>query len=311
MTVASQVMPSFFDRHAVLEKCQYLTACQLWPLRARADPEGWLKNFLDDELQYATQLLNSVLLFRHTFMDEMFRSAFQSLSRSCYEHGDSATVVRGRWRAFVDTVLITHVSGEIPSPTDSGYAFARRAKKVLGIDETRILPPEVVLAQLAGAAAPPVVFVDDFVGSGSQFIHSWHREYTVDGSSGVSFARVAASGNSRFFYAPLICTELGRAAIQTECPEVEVQAAHVLDPRYSAVHPDSVIWPQALRTGAAEFIKAASKRAGIPDSPGDVNHFEGFGSLGLTVAFEDTVPDATLPILRWKSSTWEPLFRYS
>src|SRR5947208_14205280 len=41
------------------------------------------------------------------------------------------------WRAFVDSVIVTRVTGEIPSDTDSGYTFARKARQLLGIPEER------------------------------------------------------------------------------------------------------------------------------------------------------------------------------
>ncbi|MBX3406696.1 MAG: hypothetical protein KF869_08025 [Phycisphaeraceae bacterium] len=309
MTVADLVTPHFVDRVAVLEKCRYFTTCQIWPLRTRADPEAWLENFRDDELPHAIQLLNSVLLFQTPFIDRLFYSAFQSLSRFLFKPGDSLTIAQSRWRTFVDSVLLTHVTGEDPSTTDSGYTFARKAKKVLGIDESRILPPDEVLKRLVNSGPQPVVFVDDFVGSGNQFVTSWHREYSIGPGSRLSFAKAAATGSGPFAYTPLICTSQGYAVIAQDCPVVKIQAAHVLDPRYSAIHPQSVIWPDSLRSSAHQFLRTVSLRAGVPDSPGSVDHFEGFNSLGLTIAFEDSVPDASLPILRWTANDWKPLLR--
>jgi hypothetical protein len=171
------------------------------------------------------------------------------------------------------------------------------------------LAPDEVLKRLVNSGPQPVVFVDDFVGSGNQFVASWHREYSTGPSSRLSFAKAAATGSGPFFYTPLICTALGQDVIAQQCSLVRIQAAHVLDPRYSAIHPQSVIWPDSLRGTALQFLRTVSSRAGIPDSPGSVDHYEGFNSLGLTIAFDDSVPDASLPILRWMANDWKPLLR--
>ena len=309
MTAPEQVTPHYPDSFTVLEKCKYFTTCQVWPLKSRADPEAWLSNFRQDEMAHATQLLNSVLLFQPPFMNGLFYSAFQSLSHRLVRGSDSFATAQARWRSFVDRVIITHVSGENPSTTDSGFTFARKAKKTLGIQESQILPPEEAIERVMALRAQPVVFVDDFVGSGNQFVVTWKRQHAIRTANTVSFQNLAAMGFGEYFYVPLICTDLGRGRIVRECPDVHIQAAHVLDPRYSALHPDSVIWPELLRTTAPTFLREVSMRAGIPNDPTSVHHYQGFCSLGLTIAFEDSVPDATVPLLSWNENGWKPLLR--
>jgi hypothetical protein len=57
-------------------------------------------------------------------------------------------------------------------------------------------------------------------------------------------------------------------------------------------------------------VKAVSARIGIPDSGGAVvNDWQGFHCLGLSLAFYDSVPDATLPIFYWEENGWNPLIK--
>ena len=56
--------------------------------------------------------------------------------------GDSFLTLQAKWRLFVDTVIITYVTGETPNPTDSGVSFARRARQSLRIDQAMIMEPD-------------------------------------------------------------------------------------------------------------------------------------------------------------------------
>ena len=65
----------------VSRKCSFFAAAQLWPLKSKVDPDGWLGNFDQDDRKYAFQLLNSFLYFSRTMVDRLFFSAMQGLSR--------------------------------------------------------------------------------------------------------------------------------------------------------------------------------------------------------------------------------------
>src|SRR6267378_2337140 len=133
------------DRHFVLSKCDYFLDVQIWPLRQVIDPKLWLENFTASEIDHAVHLLNAFLYFSEPFVDEMFKAAFQGLSRIVVPETDSFLTIQTSWREFVDKVVITNVTGETPNISDSGVSFTRRAKLLLGISETRTLTNEQVL----------------------------------------------------------------------------------------------------------------------------------------------------------------------
>lgn len=292
------------DEEFVLKKCAYFRDVGLWPRTEVVSPEQWLSNFTDEENPYAVQLLNSFQYFSEDLTNELFAAAFQGISSHVWlKHGPSVASV---WASLVDRALICPVEGERPNPTDSGYLFARRARQLLEIDEARILRPRDALFRLLASSAP-VVFVDDFVGSGNQFIDTWTRLYAFPGTVGLSFKTVASVRGGEFYYCPLVCTEYGAQRISTECPEVVVSAAHLVTARDGAFALDSRMWPPSLLRGATEFIRVASERAGIP-AAGE-NGWKGFHELGLAVGFAHSVPDATLPIFYWENNGWNPLLR--
>ena len=295
------------NRQFVLTKGEYFSEIQLWPLRKELDCENWLKNFTNSELPHAVQLLNSFLYFSNPLLDAMFVAAFQTLSMKIADPRMSIALAREKWREFVDSVIVTYPTGETPNPTDSGFTYARKARQLLQIPQERIVSPQDALATILSGAKCPIVFVDDFVGTGHQFATTWQREVPSLGK--VSFKTSGVAPGS-CFYCPLFCTEKGNTTLAGFCPEVILSPVHLLSSRFSALAGDSLIWPPKYQTTAFDFLQQASKRAGIPDSGGSQpDDWQGFGKLGLTLALGDSVPDATLPIFYWEKNGWKPLVR--
>lgn len=296
------IAPAQVNRDFVLAKCNYFVNVQLWPLKSKINPEQWLSNFTSDEIDHAVHLLNSFIFFPDAIVNQLFVSAFQDLSRTIRRPSEPFISTRAAWKTFCSDVLITYVTGETPNATDSGYTFARKARQLIDITENRILSPNAVLNELIANGPRPVVFVDDFVGSGNQFLATWNRPVRIRDGHTMSFQHYASvSRQTDFFYCPLVCTQYGREQIVSKCPVVTLNSAHYLPPTYSAIADNSVIWPEHLRQTGPRFVETASRRAGIPE-----DKWRGYRNLGLALAFDHGVPDATLPIFYWNSG-WKPL----
>ena len=148
--------------------------------------------------------------------------------------------------------------------------------------------------------------VDDFAGSGEQFIKTWSRMYQMSDGSQASFESMASLAGADVYYIPTVATEHAVRRIQLAAPSVRLRTAHLLTDHYSAVDPHSVVFPDALRPEARDFVARTSAQAGIPSS------MElGWDDLALALAFEHSVPDATLPILWADTPTWNSLLRRS
>lgn len=281
----------------------YLSDIRVWGPTMKTAARRWLRNFSEPEHPFAAALLESFIYFPATFVDRLFVAAFDALAPEVASGVDDYSITQRVWRDFFDDLLVTHPTGEMPNVTDSGYAFDRRARQMLQIPQEHVLEPEGVIELLARGRTCPVAFVDDFVGSGDQFVKTWQRIYrTAQGDH--SFHSLAAAGAGPFFYCPLICTTRGLEVLERSCPRLLVRPAHLLPPEYSAAHPKSLVWPDSLRDGAVEFVESASARAGVPG-----NQLWGYADLGLLVAFEHGVPDATLPIMWWEEDGWVPLVK--
>jgi hypothetical protein len=294
-------------RDRVLEKCTYFLDVRVWPLHAAVNPQQWLGNFEKHELEYALHLLDSFIYFSEEAVDALLKAGVQGLSRTMKGDLPSLSSAQARWRTFLDTVVVTYVTGESPNVTDSGFAFARKARQVLGIPDAQIVSPEVAL-EVASREHAPVLFVDDFVGSGSQCIATWHRPYQLNGRTTSFAAELTQRGSA--YYCPMVCTDRGLSSIRARCPALIIEPTHIIGPEYSALSPVSLTWPDALRLAGPAFVEKVSRRIGIPDTAGvAVDDWRGFRALGLALAFNNSVPDATMPIFYWEQNGWMPLIR--
>lgn len=290
-------LPVDLTREYVIGKCDYFASIGIWPTKVVLDPERWLTNFLDNELEHALYLLNAFAYYSSALMDQIFGTAIRTIARR---------MTLGQWHEFLDNLVVTIVTGEEPNVADSGHLFARKARS-LGIPEERIINPDEASLLVQSGFDGPVVFVDDFVGSGHQFVKAWERPHTTPYDS---FKALVPIFQAEFYYCPAFCTEFGLKRINAECPEVTVNPGIFIPAYYGALALNSVVWPSKLQNTAKEFIRSTSERAGIPDTNGQKpNDWRGFAGLGLTIAFEDSVPDATLPIIYWDQNGWRPLMR--
>jgi hypothetical protein len=297
------------DRAFIIDRCRSLVEFQLWPPPMEARIEPWLNNFTADEGDTALHLLNSLLYISESLVAQLFLAAFQNLSALARVKGASYLPARSAWQHFFDTLIVTRVTGETPSPADSGYIFARLARDRLGIPESQIVEPDQAIIGLIALPNRPVLFVDDFVGSGQQFITTWTRSYPIGSGASASFQQLAARRNSSgFFYCPAICTEYGAEQIYQRCPNVVLSPGNFLSKEYGCFHPHSIIWPRNSCQTHVAALESASKRAGIPDTGGK-DDWRGFHRLGLCLALHHKTPDATIPLLYWDQNGWQPLVR--
>lgn len=294
-------MHGLFARTAesLAERSEALVELQVWPVSTRLDWRGWLSNFSKDEQFFARCLLEAFLYYGEDQARALLSAAFHGISRDVARSANTYSERETLWHAFIDSVVVTYVEGETPSPTDSGFAFARKARQVLGVDESRILRPVEAL-QTSQREHCPILFVDDFVGSGKQFESTWQRQLT-GGLTG-TFRDLARTGTSSIWYAPLIATQYGLSRLAVKAPEAIIRPAHTIGVEYSSNHDEALVWPSGAHDDARQFVEDATKRAGYK-----VSEAWGFHDLGLGIAITDTIPDACLPIFYSEKNNWRPL----
>lgn len=283
----------------VLARCEALKRAGMWLPEPRIRPRAWIDNFDDGDQILAAQLLERFVFYNQRLTDSLLTTSFYSIADGL-KKGPTAPTREQLLQALPNAVF-TPVSGETPNPTDSGYFLCRRTRQVLNIDEAKI--KNTTDALKAAAVGQPVIFVDDFIGSGDQFLTTWQ-----DSSTGFSFEEIQSEVGFTAIYVSLVGTEMGIANIANQAPTVAVCVTHKIDNR-------GTLWGlRASDPSLYDQIVALLKKYTTRLTPHDAYMHQhmylmfGYKHRGLFFAFEHSVPDATLPIF-WCRGTnnWEPL----
>jgi hypothetical protein len=292
---------------AVLTKCANLRDCGMWAAEPKVRPAAWLQNFTDTEKPIAAALLDHFVFFSSVAVDAMLLSGFRALR-------DSAVRARGRNAATLleHQAVFTPVEGEVPNTTDSGHLFCRKLRQILALPDSRFLDPDAAIER--AAAGEPIVFLDDFVGSGDQFVSTWERQYRS--SAPRSFREAHGAAPFPATYLALVGTADGCSRIGRKAPGVEVSVCHILSNLYG-VHslPRNALKPDGIdvAAGVEALLSTYDSRLQLPHyfDTQDLRKY-GYGEYGLQIAFEHSTPDATLPIF-WADggARWTPLVRRS
>jgi hypothetical protein len=204
--------------------------------------------------------------------------------------------------------VFTPVEGETPNRTDSGNLLCRKARQLLGVPQERVVEPTQALDY--AKRGNTVVFLDDLIGSGDQYIKTWKRKYSSVRPR--SFADTQATTRFIAIYVALVATADGLEQIHKKAPHVAVSTAHILD-RSSTVHelkptPPSPM-PDITSAVASMLKKYESRLSPEEDYIAKKRAYKIFGYKkgGLMFAFGHSVPDSSLPIFWSPGARWTPL----
>lgn len=300
-------MTDFGNEKFSMECCDKLTALQAWPF-SKINVDQWLSNFDDRDRPFALHMVSQFIYLNDQLVDAQFLSSFQGLSNIMQLQWEPFGDAQRRWNTFLSTCLIVPVQGEHPSPADSGYTFARKARQILRIQENQLVNLDHAIAMIDAGQNLPIVFVDDFVGSGEQFtktINRVSRHADVIGKSVAHLLTVRL--DQPVYYSNVTMTQKGRDRIAKEFPNVALSSGNVLGPEYSWVSDQSKMWPIDRRDDSIGIIEKYSREIGYIDDAGSESDWRGFHCLGLGLAFEHSTPDATLPIFFSDNNGWKPL----
>ena len=283
----------------VLARCEALKRAGMWLSEPTIRPRAWIENFDDCDKILAAQLLERFVFYNQKFTDSLLTTSFYSIADGL-KKGPSAPAREQLLQALPNSVF-TPVSGETPNPTDSGYFLCRRARQVLNVDEGKIKNANDALK--AASNGQPVVFVDDFIGSGDQFLSTWK-----DSRTGESFEKIQSKVGFAAIYVSLVGTEVGIVNIGNHAPSVAVCVTHKIDDR-------GTLWGlRASNPSLYSQIDVLLKKYKSRLTPHDAYMHQqnylmyGYKHRGLFFAFEHSVPDATLPIFWCRgTNSWEPL----
>ncbi len=286
----------------VLSKCKLFKASTLWPNEQKIRPRAWIDNFEEKDKEIASLLLDCFIYYKNDHTDALLMSAYHSIAHLDIDLGSSSL------EQFMGNAKFTVVTGEEPNPTDSGNFIIRKVRQLLKVPEHNIVPVEDAIAHAKQGGT--VIFLDDFIGSGDQFIRTWQRKYGNQPQQ--SFEDIYQTKSFHGIYVTLVACSKGMETIRLKAPSVHVAPAHVLSQTSSVF---GIELRNINQFQLDEFLTKYSARL-TPNEQYIANypHFKKYGyhGIGALMAFEHSVPDATLPIF-WSPGTddWVPLIERS
>ncbi|MDF2432027.1 MAG: hypothetical protein JWP44_1658 [Mucilaginibacter sp.] len=289
-----------------IARAKFFQTVHAWPLSEDLNYDGWLKNFNEgEERNIACNMLDFFIHYSSKMVEQMLKTSVSNSGYILAKH-----FVDWQHSDFKDRCIYSFIPGETLNPTDSGHIFTRILRDVMGIPENRIVNYIYLPQKLDSINKPtPIIFVDDFVGSGNQVRQAWlDNKFTYNNKT---LSEICSDGNHCAIYAPLIVNCDGHTVITTSCKGLHLCATHILGPEYDMFNKDCICWKNDIDLfykGTALILKKSGE-LGIPSTNGQhVNDEKGFGAQGLAISFHHGAPDAILPLFYWKEN-WTPLIK--
>ena len=263
--------------------------------------DQWLANFKTDEERYLAAKILDSLIYRSdrqtiALMKHLFQVSLPDYSR---KHNLPRSLGNLYWSMkdrYVDpSVRVAPVLPDLAGPTKSGPTYTRDLKRHLRFSESWIVFGTEAIQYLDQLDA--LIFIDDFLGTGQQF-----SEFLE--SSGLSLDLARAN----VIYAPLTGHYRAIEKLQTDFPGLHVIPVEVLDEKHSFFSEQAGNFDDGVNNAklALDHYHMLLADRGI-DVQGKSR--QGYGGLEIVYAFENAVPDNSLPILWWhQSENWKPLF---
>lgn len=288
-------------------RSKFFQTVQAWPLDEDLNYEGWLDNFTTgEERELACMILGFFNHYSSKMVIQMLKTSVSGAGYIFVKHFSD-------WKHtdFENRCIYSFIPGETMNPTDSGHIFTRILRDEMRVPEGRIVNYMYMPQVLEQLTEPtPIIFVDDFVGSGAQVRKAWlQNKFSYNGKT---LSEMCITAGHSVVYAPLVVNSDGYKVITRDCIGLHLSPTHILGPEYNLFDPDCICWngDVTLFQKGTELILAKSRMLGIPSTNGvDVRDEKGFGRQGLAISFHHGAPDAIPAFFYWNSDSWTPLIR--
>jgi hypothetical protein len=249
---------------------------------------AWLEQFEDiEEQRLMFTLVKSLRFFKEDFVRERMRVANGIVMRDMR--------INARSRRLRE-VIVSYLDGAAKSGAHYARLYARENNVLLGnVVEVSALRERIEQTPEAQA----LVFVDDFIGTGTTAVEGVRRLHAVCGS-------LLIEKQLRVFLVAVTGFEVARERIEIEAERLELPlTVHVCEPLEDTArcfHSENQIFGnEATR----EKAKAVAKRYGLKLAN---KHPLGHEDSQALLTFSDACPNNTLPILWSSANGWLPLF---
>ena len=291
----------------IRERCEDLINIGIWSGIHVQQLRRWLSNFQTKQEKYFAACILDNLIYRSeeqtiALLKQLFQRTLPDLIRlnisavdTIYDWEEELKKSPADCRINPEIRLVAATRRQDP-PTKSAYQIARLIKRFLHIDESWIINSWDIMENI-GCNVKIFVFIDDFLGTGTQF-------ESLINDEGLNHVLSEAY----FAYLPLTAHVQGISYLQKNFPFLHVSATEILDETYGVFHEESACFQDEENSPqiAKEFYYNLLEKYEI-SIPGPDRR--GFGDLELAYIFQHAAPDNSLPILWWAySEKWHPLF---
>lgn len=269
--------------------------------------ENWIAYFTTDQEKVLCGLILESLVFRskeqtqallsnivEKSIPQLIQNTHPEISRNLY------SILTNKYpREYKDVIKIVPVIKNNDPPTKSGPLVARLYNKEIGVNDKFMEWPWNL--KNLGVETKIVIFIDDFVGTGDQFLEFFNLFFSDYNSY--------KSNDFELIYAPLGACKVGLDKIRKFIPGIKICQSEIiseenkffsgLNLRYKNIDNDTI--NELINTynnflnkfGLGKLLK---------------KYGNGYGGLELTYAYAHGTPNATLPILWASSEQYESIF---
>ena len=188
------------------------------------NPAKWLNNFDDEDKGTAAFLLDKFVFYNIELSNILLKSSYNYLGDG-FPRGPTNMTASEILHSLPNAYYLP-VEGENPRPTDSGNYICRMSRQILRVPDENIVLPDVAVSH--AEAGNQVIFFDDFIGSGDQFLKTWRRPYNDRNGNVRSFSDIATNRPFVAIYIALVSTDFGLGEINKHAPLVTVSVSHLL-----------------------------------------------------------------------------------
>ena len=285
---------------SIFDRSRDLIAYNIWSGLPPHQLDTWINNFRSPEEQYFAAKVLDALIYRPksqtiALLQHLFQRTIPDLERSRKICPPLMNIYPNMKRASEPHVRIVPVLVPGEAPIKSGTIVGRHLRRSLRFRSDWFLDSSRIQENIRKGNV--VVFIDDFLGTGNQFI-----EFVEDANLQIPI------DSGMCVYTPLVAHMDGIHRLTQKYRNLSVVAAETLDQAHALFgKSDGILFDEVNTVEVArDFYYSLLKNRAI-----DANAHErrGFGYFELVYAFEDAVPDNSLPILWWSQSRErQPLF---
>ncbi len=288
----------------ILTRCRDLIDRQIWLGLHISDFRRWVANFVTDEERYfAACVLDSLIYRSENQTIALIKQLYQRVLPDLARQTDPPIGGNIDWQNTLNQkeiqdpkIRLIAVRKRRDDPTKSTHIILRLMKRKLQINVKWMAQASEIEACIIDGVKT-FLFIDDFLGTGSQFEEFFVEEQLETYQSQVYMA-----------YLPLAGHQTGISYLKSLFPSLHVKPVETLDNSHCLFSPESQCFKDGINSPASakRFYNELLKKKNLIIE--DV-YRKGYGELELAYFFSHAAPDNCLPILWWnKSSQWNPLF---